>query len=50
MTLGCASFLEPNLTVAMDDRDVIFTGIAQSYFYEGDRKKRRNCTGVDDKR
>lgn len=30
--------LEPNLTAAVDDRDVIFKGIEQSYFYEGYRK------------
>lgn len=36
--------LEPNLTAAVDDRDVIFKGIEQSYFYEGYRKNWGGCT------
>lgn len=42
--------LEPSLTAVLDDRDVIFKGIEQSYFYEGYRKKRSACTAVDNMR
>ena len=31
--------IQPNLTDRTDDREVIFKGIEQSYFYEGYRKK-----------
>ena len=31
--------LEPNLTDKIDDREVIFKGIEQSYYYEGYKKK-----------
>ena len=30
--------IQPNLTDRTDDREVIFKGIEQSYYYEGDRK------------
>ena len=31
--------IQPNLTDRTDDREVIFKGIEQSYYYEGYRKK-----------
>lgn len=31
--------LEPNLTDKTDDREVIFKGIEQSYYYEGYKKE-----------
>jgi len=32
--------LDDNLTSKIDDREVIFRGIEQSYYYEGYQKKR----------
>ena len=34
-SLELRTLLEPNLTDRVDDRDVIFKGIEQSYYYEG---------------
>ena len=36
--LELRALLEPNLTDKINDREVIFKGIEQSYFYEGYRK------------
>lgn len=33
------ALLEPNLIDQVDDRDVIFKGIEQSYYYEGYRRE-----------
>ncbi len=31
--------IQPSLTERIDDREVIFKGIEQSYYYEGFRRK-----------
>ena len=36
--LELCALLEPNLTEKVDDREVIFKGIEQSYYYEGYEK------------
>ena len=36
--LELRALIQPNLTDRTDDREVIFKGIEQSYFYEGYRK------------
>lgn len=36
--LELRTLLQPRLTDKTDDREVIFKGIEQSYFYEGYRK------------
>lgn len=37
--LELRALLEPNLTDNTDDREVIFKGIEQSYYYEGYKKE-----------
>ena len=37
--LELRALLEPNLTDKTDDREVIFKGIEQSYYYEGYKKE-----------
>ena len=36
--LELRALIQPNLTDKTDDREVIFKGIEQSYYYEGYRK------------
>jgi cell filamentation protein len=36
--LELRALLQPNLTDRVDDREVIFKGIEQSYWYEGYRR------------
>lgn len=37
--LELRALLEPNLTDKTDDREVVFKGIEQSYYYEGYKKE-----------
>lgn len=37
--LELRALLEPNFTDKTDDREVIFKGIEQSYYYEGYKKE-----------